>query len=112
MKKPLNTKYGIQITKPWSNEMYDHNDKVADLMKIEILIQLKNAKESDDEELLRKVSSIVCPTGYGSGYEFEDIYNETLRELENVQNFWLNEEYPYGVSKGIVPEVKLEFIGY
>ena len=50
MKKPLNTKYGIQITKPWSNEMYDHNDKVADLMKIEILIQLKNAKESDDED--------------------------------------------------------------
>ena len=112
MKKVLNTKYGIQITKPWSNEMYDHNDKVADLMKAEILIKLHLATETDDEELLRKVSSVVCPTGYGSGYEFEDIYNETLRELENVQNFWLNEEYPYGVSKGIVPEVKLEFIGY
>lgn len=112
MKKPLNTKYGIQITKPWSNEMYDHNDKVADLMKIEILIQLKNAKESDDEELLRNVTKIIQPAGYGSGYEFEDIYNDAIRELETVQNFWLNEEYPYGVSKGIVPEVKLEFIGY
>ena len=105
-------KYGIQITKPWSAEMYDHNDKVADLMKIEILIQLKLAKESQDEELLRKVASIVCPMGYGSGFEFEDIYNETLKELDTVQNFWLNEEYPYGVSKGIIPAIKLEFIGY
>ena len=26
-------KYGIKITKPWSKEMYDHNDKVADIMK-------------------------------------------------------------------------------
>ena len=112
MKKPLNTKYGIQITKPWSNEMYDHNDKVADLMKAELKLALNRAMKTEDEDLLRKVSSVVCPTGYGSGYEFEDIYNETLRELENVQNFWLNEEYPYGVSKGIVPEVKLEFIGY
>ena len=26
-------KYGIKITKPWSKEMYEHNDKVADMMK-------------------------------------------------------------------------------
>jgi|TARA_R110000868_G_scaffold402008_1_gene677922 hypothetical protein len=110
--KVVETKYGIQITKPWNNEMYDHNDKVAELMKAELLIKLELAKETDDEELLRKVSSVVCPTGYGSGYEFEDIYNETLRELEMVENYWLNEEYPYGVSKGIVPSVELEFIGY
>ena len=112
MKKALNTKYGIQITKPWSNEMYDHNDTVADLMKAEILIKLHLAKESNDEVLLRKVSSVVCPSGYGTGYNFEDIYNETIKNLDEVQNFWLNDEYPYGVRKGIVPEVELEFIGY
>jgi hypothetical protein len=110
--KVVETKYGIQITKPWNNEMYDHNDKVAELMKAELLIKLELAKETDDEELLRKVSSVVCPTGYGSGYEFEDIYNDAIRELEMVENYWLNEEYPYGVSKGIVPSVELEFIGY
>jgi hypothetical protein len=105
-------KYGIQITKPWSNEMYEHNDKVAQQMKAELLIQLKSAKESDDEELLRKVASIVCPMGYGNGFEFEDIYNETLKELDMVQNYWLNEEFAFGVSKGIVNDVELEFIGY
>ena len=26
-KKKNEVKYGIEITKPWSKEMYDHNDK-------------------------------------------------------------------------------------
>jgi len=105
-------KYGIQITKPWSKEMYEHNDKVAQQMKAELLIQLKSAKESDDEELLRKVASIVCPSHYGNGFEFEDIYNETLKEIDMVQNYWLNEEFVDGVNAGIVNNVELEFIGY
>ena len=29
--------YGIEITKPWSKEMYDHNDMVSQLMKLEII---------------------------------------------------------------------------
>ena len=105
-------KYGIEITKPWSKEMYDHNDKVAELMKAELLIRLKNAYQSGDEDDLRKVSSIICPTGYGFGFDFDDIYNESLRELEIVQNYWLNEEFPYGVKEGIVSDIGLEFIGY
>ena len=104
-------KYGIEITKPWSKEMYDHNDKVAELMKAEILIRLKNAYQSGDEDDLRKVASIICPTGYGYGFGFDDIYNESLRELEMVQNYWLNEEFPYGVKEGIVSDIGLEFIG-
>ena len=110
--KVVETKYGIQITKPWNNEMYDHNDKVAELMKAELLIKLELAKETEDEELLRNVAKIIQPAGYCSGYEFEDIYNDAIRELEMVENYWFNEEYPYGVSKGIVPSVELEFIGY
>ena len=99
--------------KPWSNEMYEWNDKVADLMKAEIKIQLQSAYDTDDIDKLRKVSSVVCPTGYGTGYTFEDIYNETLRELEMVQNYWLNEEFPYGVKQGIVSDcVKIDFVGY
>ena len=110
--KVLGTKYGIEITKPWNNEMYDHNDKVADLMKAELRLALNKAIKTENEELLREVASVICPSGYGVGFEMEDIYNESLRELEMVQNYWLNEEYPYGVTKGIVPSVELEFIGY
>ena len=30
-----------KVVKPWSNEMYDWNDKVSDLMKAEIKIQIE-----------------------------------------------------------------------
>ena len=36
-KKPNEIKYGIEITKPHSQEMYDHNDMVATEMKTNIL---------------------------------------------------------------------------
>ena len=39
-KKPAEVKYGIEITKPHSQEMYDHNDMVAAEIKKNI-IQLK-----------------------------------------------------------------------
>ena len=32
-KKQNSFKYGIEITKPWSKEMYDQNDKVSEIVK-------------------------------------------------------------------------------
>ena len=32
-KKSPKIQYGIEITKPWSREMYDHNDIVSEEMK-------------------------------------------------------------------------------
>ena len=110
--KVLGTKYGIEITRPWNKEMYDHNDKVADLMKAELRLALSKALRTENEQLLRDVASVIDPCGYGLGFEVEDIYNDALKNLDMVQNYWLNEEYPYGVKKGIVPSVELEFIGY
>ena len=34
MPKVLEKKYGIEITKPFSKEMYAHNDQVAEEMRI------------------------------------------------------------------------------
>ena len=110
--KVLGTKYGIEITRPWNKEMYDHNDKVADLMKAELRLALSKALRTENEQLLRDVASVIDPCGYGMGFEVEDIYNDALKNLDMVQNYWLSEEYPYGVKKGIVPSVELEFIGY
>ena len=110
--KVLGTKYGIEITRPWNKEMYDHNEKVADLMKAELRLALSKALRTENEQLLRDVASVIDPCGYGMGFEVEDIYNDALKNLDMVQNYWLNEEYPYGVKKGIVPSVELEFIGY
>jgi len=110
--KVLGTKYGIEITRPWNKDMYDHNNKVADLMKTELLVRLKNAYNSGDEDTLRAVTKIIQPSSYGFGYTFDDIYNEALKELTLVENYWLNEEFPYGVKKGIVSDVGVEMVGY
>ena len=49
---------------------------------------------------------------YGDGYDISDLYNDVISEVDNVQNYWLNEEYSYYVEKGLVSDVDLEFIGY
>ena len=104
-------KYGIEITKPWSKEMYDHNDKVADLMKAEILLSIKNNKNDFDK--LNDLISLCGGIKFGDGYEIEELYDECLKELENVQNYWLNEEWDYSVNKlKIVNDTNIEFIGY
>jgi hypothetical protein len=36
MKKEKKVVYGIEITKPWSAEMYDHNEAVADVVRFEV----------------------------------------------------------------------------
>jgi len=33
MKKEAKVEYGIQIVKPWSQEMYDHNEQVAEIVR-------------------------------------------------------------------------------
>ena len=100
-----------KVTKPWSKEMYDHNDKVADLMKAEILLSIKNNKNDFDK--LNDLISLCGGIKFGDGYEIEELYDECLKELENVQNYWLNEEWDYSVNKlKIVNDINIEFIGY
>lgn len=100
-----------KVTKPWSNEMYDWNDKVSELMKAEIKVQIENYK--DDWSKLNQLIELCGGVKYGPGYTIEDLYEGCLRELENVQNYWLNEEWDYAVKKGIVSNcVNVEFVGY
>ena len=40
-KKLIKTQYGIQITKPWNQSMYDWNDKIGKLIKIDLYQKLK-----------------------------------------------------------------------
>ena len=41
--KVLGMEYGIEITRPWSSEMYEHNDKVMATMKEAIKVVLDRA---------------------------------------------------------------------
>ena len=110
MKNMLNTEKP-KVTKPWSKEMYDWNDSVSDLMKAEIQIQIE--KNKDDFDKLNELVTLCGGIKFGDGFEIEDVYTECLRELENVQNYWLNEEWAWSVEQGIVTDcIKIDFVGY
>ncbi len=103
---------GIRVTKPWNQTMYDHNDKVADEMKKNIFNAMNDAYKSDNETLLRDLGKFVCSYGFGQGYELDEMYEEICRELDNVQNFWLNDIYPDMVKKNLVKPTTINFVGY
>ena len=102
--------YGIEITKPWSKEMYDHNDMVSQLMKLEIIKSI--VKYQNDFDKLNELMVLCGGIKYGDSYDINELYQDVHDEVDNVQNYWLNEEYPLAVSNGLVDDVKLKFVGY
>ena len=124
MKKPI-FKYGVEIKKPWTKEMYDHNENVAEEARKNIREALKDAynamwvppiDEGFYDEGLRKVFRALGKniTGYsfGDGYEEADVLEKTLDELDNAQNFWLKEAYEYFEYDKAVEKLEPGFIGY
>ena len=99
-----------KTVRPWSNEMYDYNDYVADFMKMEIETQINNNK--DDWDTLNQLIDLCGEVKYGDGYTIEDLHEGCLKAVQNVQNYWLNDEWSYFVSKGLVNDVDLKFVGY
>ena len=99
-----------KITKPWSKEMYDYNDYVANFMKMEIENKINDNR--NDYDKLNELMVLCGGIQYGEGFSIEDLFQDCLTELQNVQNYWLNEEFPYAVSKGLVDDVELKFVGY
>jgi len=103
---------GIPITKPWNDDMYEYNDMVAELMKEQIEHQVNLAEKRNDWNTLNQLITLCGGMKHGEGYTITELWEDCLKELKNVQNFWLNEEYPYAVSKGLVKDIKLNFVGY
>ena len=125
-KKPAEVKYGIEITKPHSQEMYDHNDMVSAEMKqnihakwSELIKKHKVGLEmfsdwsilSDDEDIV-KLQKLVCYSGYGTGYTIKDVEEEFFNELEMMQNYAIHEEYSYGCFEGLLPRTKYMMVGH
>jgi len=101
-----------KITKPWNNEMYEYNDIVAGLMKGKIRYSIE--KNKDNWDILNELMVLCGGIRYGDGYEIDELYNECITELERVENYWLNEEFPYAVQQGYVDslETEINFVGY
>lgn len=111
--KVLGTQYGIQITRPWNKEMYEHNDKVSSTMKEAIFEALTKAYKLDNEDDVRIISKAICAYGHGHGYDLDGIYADACRELDMTQNHWLDSScWPDLVKAGIVQDIPTKFVGY
>ena len=111
--KVLGTKYGIEITKPWSPAMYEHNDGVANEMKAAIKEALDKAFEQGNTEDLTFIARSVSGYGYGSGHEPESIHADACRNLEWVQNYWLHDWcWTELVEAELVEDIEQKFVGY
>ena len=123
--------YGIEITKPFSREMYDHNDKVASEMKANLMhhwnLLVNRLLENDyysldtewNERLINddcpelvKLQRGVCYSGYGEGYTIQDVCDEFKSEVDSMQNWQLHDEYSYLSSNGVVRRTKYMMVGF
>lgn len=81
-------KYGIEITKPWSKEMYSFNENLKEMMLDQISLRVQSIKTIEDAN---KIASIINPYKYGSGYDLEDMISDMLMNVETFENYWLAE---------------------
>ena len=109
--KVLGKMYGIEITKPWSNKMYEHNDSVAEAMKQNIIEALNAAHSIDDYETLSALCKCICGYGMSNQYDINEVHDEACRELDMVQNYWLNTMWEDMLKLGVV-DVEKKLIGY
>lgn len=131
MAKAKKVEFGIEITKPWSKEMYAHNDEVRDVvvgiitkMWRDEMADVRTAWEEEmadeefdytpdfeeaewdhfDEGILSDIQSAV--TGYGfMNYSVVDVEEQVMNELETAAYWRLNEmveELDLKLEKGFV----------
>ena len=122
MKKEKKVVYGIEIVKPWSQAMYDHNDEVAEVVRFEVKELLDAAVNNflADFDLtedalalpwdeasgdLVDIQTAVTCYGFGSGYTVERVISQVERELEDAPLYRLKdiaEELGLALEKGFV----------
>jgi len=122
-------KYDIAITKPWSKEMYDHNDgvlrEVVEEVKSKWLHAYHNLENeyyigsSDNDyefqdapwnyeadSILQDIQKAILVTSYGSGFTMHDVHNDVHLELEAIA-YWRAKE----VAEDLSLSLSKKFIG-
>ena len=122
-------KYDIEVTKPWSKEMYAHNDEVlrevVEEVKAKWLVAYHDSENeyyigsSDDESefqdaewsyeantTMKDIQKAVLVTSYGSGFTMHDVHNDVHLELEAMA-YWRAKE----VAEDLSIRLSKEFIG-
>jgi hypothetical protein len=120
MKKKNEIKYGIEITKPFSKDMYSHNDMVAKEMKFNIkdawhneAIKFMGDDEWPTEGKIVEIQSYVCAVGYGEGFTINEVERDFYSELDNMPNWQLHEQYSYlSFKNSMVPRTRFMMVGF
>jgi hypothetical protein len=127
MKKAAKVEYGIEIVKPWSKAMYDHNDEVAEVVKTKIhamwtaaydaaeneldleedpdvLLQDLDWENAASDDMIRIQKAVTC-YGFGFGYAVGQVAETVEDEIEEAAYFRLKEmaeELDIELEKGFV----------
>jgi hypothetical protein len=124
MKKEAKVEYGIAIVKPWSREMYDHNDLVADIVRNEIesrwiaaMTEFRTEYDHHDQMLeaewseasmeLHRIQRAVTCYGFGYGYDVNQVIDKVFSELEEAPYFRLKE-----MAEELCIELDKGFVGF
>ena len=127
-------KYGIEITKPWSKEMYAHNDEVANEVRDEVWekwVEAYDDSENDYEShagfsdqdnddypefmesdwdnanaTMLDIQEAVTVSGYGSGYTIYDVEKDVMNEVDAAAYWRLKE-----IAEDLSIKLSKEFIG-
>ena len=123
-------KYGIKITKPWSKEMYAHNEEVKEAVvnevrdRWEIAYQeaeqhfLDNLEEDQQgmlfedsdwlnaNQTMQEIQEAVTIINYASGFEIKDVTEEVEDTLDDAPFYRLKE-----IAEELELELEEEFIG-
>jgi hypothetical protein len=95
-------KNGVEITKPWSQEMYDHNAELKDYYEREITQIIESAKTMDE---LKKIASCIEYSSYVN-YEMEEIREDLLNTLMYAELYIYKEMVTELSKEGFLEMVK------
>ena len=131
MKKEAKVEYGITITKPWSTEMYDHNEEVQTEICDTVLEMWEAAmilaQESFDSQLeddqidnrfvdsdwdnaneaMIKIQKAVTCYRFGDGYTIEEVDIDVKNTIANAALFHVKE-----IAEELELELEREIIGF
>jgi hypothetical protein len=127
MKKEARVEFGITITKPWSKEMYDHNELVAEVVKNEVARMWEEACKKAEAEFVDEddlgnefadmqweyeaskamldIQRAITCYGFGSGYDVNEVAERVEQELEDAPLYHLKEiaeELEIKLDKGFI----------
>ena len=106
MKKEAKVEFGITITRPWSKEMYAHNEALAEVVRCEVMSQWEIACNQCQDELgeefmsdadwgqatdeMVKIQKAITCYSY-SNQSIAEVADEVERTLEDMPLFQLKE---------------------